>query len=627
MGLRNLENVMPAITLDFYNSKQLDPRVTFTRASFAEGGTPIPPGSGTGGVNGEIMTFNTDVPRLTDQGLLIEESRTNYIQNSIDFNAGDWSFNSNGTSPGIPVCTPNSGTAPDGTNTATRLVCDHGGGTTYTDVCHLRCNRDSSTRQVVSIWVKSNTGSDQTIYMTNGLGGSVIVTNTWKRYLGLSSDYRIGARGDKSQQNVDVLIWGAQVEDGDNVTGFYTSYIPTSGSTTTRAPDICEMPAAGVYNPAENTIINSDFGVAGGSDTLTVVGDGNLAKRTVVYNSHLPQDHINQVAGIHDEFWQWRVLGSSFGLPNASTDGQLTVDWGDGSTETLSSPNQSIPMNHTFTNGGGYHVIKFRLDSGTFFRPFINNNASHATKVVSLGPAPESMKFDAYLSFRGCTNLESFDATVDASVGTALENAWLSCSSLLSFPFINISTATALISAWQGCTSLTSFPHLDTSSCTNGLATWRYCSGLTSFPALDLSSATNLKFTWDGCNSLTSFPLVTISSATSFNGAWLACTSLTTFPANFFDSWTGTPDVNCFANSWAQCPALTATSVENILNSIDASGQSAPASGKDITITYNTSTGVPFGGTLSSGVITPAPAVITSLKSRNWDVKLNGVLQ
>jgi len=72
--LRSLDSTRPSITLNFKRSKKLDPRVTFTRASFAESGTPKPPESGTGTVGGKVLTFNTNVPRLTDQGLLIEES-------------------------------------------------------------------------------------------------------------------------------------------------------------------------------------------------------------------------------------------------------------------------------------------------------------------------------------------------------------------------------------------------------------------------------------------------------------------------------------------------------------------------------------------------------------------------
>jgi len=110
--------------------------------------------------------------------------------------------------------------------------------------------------------------------------------------------------------------------------------------------------------------------------------------------------------------------------------------------------------------------------------------------------------------------------------------------------------------------------------------------------------------------------LIDVSSGTTFQQAWLNCNGLTTFPANFFDSWTGTPVNSCFVNTWLNCSSLTATSVENILNSIDTSGQSAPGTGPDITIDYNASTGAPNIST-----------AVSNLKGRGWTITLNGVAQ
>ena len=41
MTLRNLSADDPSVTFDFRKSKYLDPRITFTRASFAESGTHL----------------------------------------------------------------------------------------------------------------------------------------------------------------------------------------------------------------------------------------------------------------------------------------------------------------------------------------------------------------------------------------------------------------------------------------------------------------------------------------------------------------------------------------------------------------------------------------------------------
>ena len=259
----------PSLNLDFANSKSLDPRITFTRSS---SGTYID-------ADGIVQTAIDDEPRFDHDpetgeclGLLIEESRTNYIENSTDFNAGDWTFATNGTSPGIPVCTPNSGTAPDGSNTATRLEASTGGGTSSSDVSLIKSNRDTTSRAQVSVWMKSNTGADQTVYAA-GLG-SPVVTTEWKRFTAGSNDWRIGARGEKSQENVDILIWGAQVEDGDKDTGFCTSYIPTAGATATRAVDIANIAGTNFsswYNQNEGTIFAEFAGQTHTAGTLTKI--------------------------------------------------------------------------------------------------------------------------------------------------------------------------------------------------------------------------------------------------------------------------------------------------------------------------------------------------------------------
>jgi len=200
-------------------------------------------------------------------------------------------------------------------------------------------------------------------------------------------------------------------------------------------------------------------------------------------------------------------------------------------------------------------------------------------------------------------------------VGTNVESWWRARPDIVEFGFRDFSAVTNFNLVWQSCTSLTSFPLIDTSSGTSFGSTWNNCTSLASFPLINTSSGTNFNATWNNCNSLTSFPLINTSSGTNFSNTWLNCTSLTSFPAGFFDSWTGTPIANCFLNTWAGNTSLTATSVENIFNSLDASGRSAPATGTEITVTYSTATGTPN--------ITTA---VANLKSRGWTPRLNGTL-
>jgi hypothetical protein len=767
----------PALDLNFARQKRLDSRVTFTRGSTA---TYV-------GSDGLIKTaasgearFDHDPATGESLGLLVEEARTNRRKYSNDFSSNVY------VATGVTV-TPNHSLSPDGSITAT-LVSD-----TATTSAHLlegfsktnsRFTTVTGENITCSVFVKPVQGTqyirllnrqvpnafgrgyvafdvvNKTVSSSESSYGVIPYGNGWYRiWFSFTApgnetvSQRISFAGGTSYLggNDSFLVFGVCVENGS----FPTSYIPTTTATVTRSADVASLTNSSIYDTDSFTILNEPFGSAAGASTLSLVGAGETPiKRTAVYSQNLTQTQINASVGKTDEFWRWRILGTSFGLPNFTTDGQVTVDWGDGTVETLTT------SDHTFTDGGGYHEIGFRLDSGTYFRPYINNNASHVTKVVAVGPAPESMKLAGQRAFFACTNLEAFDAAVDLSGGTDLYRAWRACtnlksfpaldtssitsfggtwancssftsfpllntatgtsfteawlnctsltsfpaidtssgtnlakawdgcsslvsfplintasvtdfgeawencSSLTSFPLINTAAGTRFTQTWSGCSSLTSFPSIDTSSATSTNRTWRYCSSLTSFPLLDFSnstsfeqcwngcssltsfplidtsSGTNFGFTWNGCNSLTSFPLIDTSSGTTFyqtwNGcnsltsfplidtssgttfyrAWYGCSSLTSFPANFFDSWTGTPANNCFVGAWDQCTSLTATSVENILNSIDTSGQSAPGSGIEITIRYDTGTGTPS--------ITTA---VTNLKSRGWTIVLNGVLQ
>jgi len=319
------------------------------------------------------------------------------------------------------------------------------------------------------------------------------------------------------------------------------------------------------------------------------------------------------------------------------------VDWGDGQTDTNVSATGTFVQSHTYASSGSY-TVKVTLNSGDFRPRFDYGTDSSNAEVVSLGATPPGWSFGTDLSqaFYALFSLSSVSANMDTSAVTTYFSTWLYCTNLASFPLLDTSGGTSFTSAWRNCTSLTSFPLLDTSSGTTFASAWRNCSGLTSFPLIDVSSGTSFAGTWQDCTSLTSFPALNMSSATAVNSAWLNCAGLTSFPllgansattfsfawfgcsnlvnfpANFFDNWTATPGTNCFYYAWFGCTSLSATSVENILNSIATSGRSPSGSGSSVTITidYNASSGTP---SISSAVST--------LKSRGWIIVLNGVTQ
>jgi len=347
----------------------------------------------------------------------------------------------------------------------------------------------------------------------------------------------------------------------------------------------------------------------------------------------------------------WEIDINTAGTFTLLSSGTVDVDvyWGDGDVETVTTNS----VDHTYPAPGTY-TIGIKINSGGFY-PYYNYDPA-GDEVVTVGDTPAGWSFGTtlQLAFRGSGNLTTV-GDIDTSGVSNFFGAWWLCTNLdniaalgetYSFPLIDMSNATNLSYAWHLCTSFTSFPPLVTSNVTNFSNTWRDCDNLelfpeidtskgldfsyawsvcrklNPFPELDLSSGTNFYLAWNECNALISFPELPASKrpdkGTRFQAAWRNCNSMTTFPPNFFDNWTGIPVSNCFGSAWEGCSSLTATSVENILNSIAASTgqQNAPGTNPVITINYNAGTGTP-----------DITAAVANLQGRGWTITLNGVPQ
>jgi hypothetical protein len=258
--------IKPTLNLNFANSRQLGPLVTFTRASTATR------------INGDgfLETVPSDAPRfdfdpvtLNCRGLLVEESRTNICLHSNTFSDAVWAKTTGGTGVAA-VLTANAGISPDGTNNAWRLQCNTGVGGTANDRSHLIQSFTGLANPHASslfLWIKSNTGLNQNIYFRNATGtgtvsvngvatgvsaaSPVVITPTWQLFSvvqptqSLTTDQiQVGCRGTVGDQTCDILIYGGQFE----VAAFPLSYIPTAGSQVTRAADIAVISGTNFTN-------------------------------------------------------------------------------------------------------------------------------------------------------------------------------------------------------------------------------------------------------------------------------------------------------------------------------------------------------------------------------------------
>lgn len=271
MTIRHLyPAVEPSLNLDFANSRKLDSRITFTRGSTA---TYIDE-------SGIIRTAAQDEARFDHDsdgnslGLLIEESRTNLFTHSQDFST--WIMNNQSV-------TANATTAPDSTITAYKLVESNASefhrisiSINPTGSHTMTVFAKAAERDILTLIPASTLGGGEPVYfdLTNGtisasLGSATSASiqalpNGWYRcsvtdsmsgfgypFLGVAQTS--GTQSYQGDGTSGIYIWGAQLEAGS----FPTSYIPTSGSTVTRAADVASITGTNFsswYNSSAGTV-------------------------------------------------------------------------------------------------------------------------------------------------------------------------------------------------------------------------------------------------------------------------------------------------------------------------------------------------------------------------------------
>lgn len=328
-------NTNPTLVLDFANSKQLDPRITFTRDSIA---TRVSEEGYIETVANNIPRFDFDGSTKVSKGLLLEESRTNLISYSGPFSTNSF-VDSN-----VTVTLANTA-SPTGNTDGNLLTSTLSGGS---NICFVDFNVSitANTTYTFSMFLKQGTSPRSTInlYYTGGtfvqavgtvtwgasptyaVTGSSLATggiqnygNGWYRcYLSLNSGInntlctsRVYVR-DQGTTNVSgetVYAWGRQTELGS----FPTSYIPTFGATVTRSADSAVMTGTNFsswYNQSQGTFIrimtvNETVNGAPAGIYSTTVYDGTssnwMATRLIslVSPSSPYADIIGQTGGVY----------------------------------------------------------------------------------------------------------------------------------------------------------------------------------------------------------------------------------------------------------------------------------------------------------------------------------------
>lgn len=201
---------------------------------------------------GLLVNFAANTPRITDQGLLVEEARTNLALRSNEFSNASWTKTTGGTGS-VPTLTADTDTAPDGTLTADRAVFTLNGGTASGDLSQLGQTITvlNATVYTFSFWGKSRTAGSFAMQIINGnaVGSAITVTPTWQRFVvtytssSTSSFVGLRLRGGQTPVNdntADIAVWGGQLEAG----AFVTSNIDTTTASATRAADVITLTGA-----------------------------------------------------------------------------------------------------------------------------------------------------------------------------------------------------------------------------------------------------------------------------------------------------------------------------------------------------------------------------------------------
>jgi hypothetical protein len=252
--------IEPTLELDFANTKALDPRISFTRAST---GTYM-------GADGLIKTAGNGVARFDHSatggslGLLVEEARTNLRTASVDFSTG-WAYNN-------AVTVASGQTSPTGDSSASLITLNAGtnqaklgerlfpNSTIYarswfvkkTNQRYIWCGDQNNGSYAPNYRFDLDLGTG-TLVSGSGLNVGFSITAHANGYYRISTVcvsqdiFFISANNTTSvnplyQSSVHdgtetFTIWGYQIEQAS----FSTSYIPTAGSTVTRAADVASM--------------------------------------------------------------------------------------------------------------------------------------------------------------------------------------------------------------------------------------------------------------------------------------------------------------------------------------------------------------------------------------------------
>ena len=344
--------------------------ITFTRAS---GATYLDS-------EGVLKTASTNIPRIEYDadgnrlGLLVEEQRTNLLTYSEDFANAYWPKNAVTVAASSEV-DPSGGASAyeliESATNANHLLNKAGlaGANTYSEFIFAKANTRSwmrlQSQSPINSWVNVNlatgekglSGGSEDSYSIQDVGNGwykislsfTATSATGYQLFVLDSDRGGSSPSYLGDGSSSILIYGAQFEAGS----FPTSYIPTSGSTATRAADVASIPTSAFgYNQSAGSVVveartnNS----ASTDDYVFQIDDGTNNNRYVVRlnnTSGTTTFVVNSGSASATNSGSVISAGDTFKVAFAFSDSDQAVSLDGASVQTLTSaiPSELITLN------------------------------------------------------------------------------------------------------------------------------------------------------------------------------------------------------------------------------------------------------------------------------------------
>jgi len=281
-------------------------------------------------------------------------------------------------------------------------------------------------------------------------------------------------------------------------------------------------------------------------------------------------------------------------MTNVTSSGTYTVDWGDGTSNSVVASNTIAQHKYDWNNVSGttlttrgyrQAIITITPTSGnltslnlttkyvdattTFPATYVNrvlesiiSGPSLTTIVISSSASPLGLMEQTQILSTGnncslanaysyCYSLQNI-VGISANLGyiSNLNNTFVNCYRLQTVPVFTTTLVTNMSGMFQGCSSLISVPILSLAVCTQLNGTFNGCYNLINAPAWDTSAVTDMGNMFQICSSLTNVPLYNTSNVLSMANMFASCFALKTCP-NF-----NTVKVTNMSTMFANCQSL-----------------------------------------------------------------------